>query len=225
MLEIKYSNTTTAIQLDEPNYIKPQPNTRVLVKDNSQNSLASLALFGTGKIVATTLNNTYTLQLQNKQNEYTQLWTLLLQKVGKKALSEDAWTVNPSLSFINQQIAVSLETKADRAFGLVGTTKIYLQQNEVLPFKWSGIYWPSKAGWHTISSTNNDFHNWYVFNSTHWQGVVASQKITTTKLYALKHLIPPTTPLLQTITIIIPKIVFFLLFLLAAGFLWLERKL
>ena len=66
MLEIKYSNTTTAIQLDEPNYIKQQPNTQVLVKDNSQNSLASLALFGTGKIVATTLNNTYTLQLQNK---------------------------------------------------------------------------------------------------------------------------------------------------------------
>ncbi len=226
-LQLKYSNTITAIQTDELHFIKPQPNTQVLVKDSTQNSLASLALFGTGKIVATTLNNTYTLQLQNKQNNYTQLWTMLLQKTAKKALIEDVWTINPSLSFINQQIAVSLETTADSVFGLVGTTKIYLQQNEVLPFKWSGIYWPSKVGWHTISSTNNDLYNWYVFNRTHWQSVVASQKINATKLYALKHSITNKTPipLSQTITTIIPKIVFFLLFLLSAGFLWLERKL
>ena len=227
ILQLKYNNTTTAIQIDEPHFIKSQSNTQVLVKDSAQNSLASLALFGTGKIVATTLNNTYTLQLQNKQNNYTQLWTLLLQKTAKKALIEDVWTINPSISFINQQIAVSLETTADSVFGLVGTTKIYLQQNEVLPFKWSGIYWPSKAGWHTISSTNKGLHNWYVFNRTHWQSVVASQKINATKLYALKHPITNKTPisLSQTITTIIPKIVFFLFFLLAAGFLWLERKL
>ena len=152
---------------------------------------------------------------------------MLLQKTAKKALIEDVWTINPSISFINQQIAVSLETTADSVFGLVGTTKIYLQQNEVLPFKWSGIYWPSKAGWHTISSTNKGLHNWYVFNRTHWQSVVASQKINATKLYALKHPITNKTPisLSQTITTIIPKIVFFLFFLLAAGFLWLERKL
>jgi hypothetical protein len=226
-LLLKYGNITTAIQIDETHYIKSQPNTQILVNDRTQNSLASLALLGIGKIVATTLYNTYTLQLQNKQNNYTQLWTLLLQKAAKKTLPEDVWTINRSISFINQQISVSLETTADSAFGLVGTTKIFLQQNEVLPFKWSGIYWPSKAGWHTISSSNNGLHNWYVFTSTHWQCVAASQKINATKLYALHHPITntATTQLLQTITIIIPKIVFFLLFLLAACFLWLERKL
>ena len=226
-IHIKYNNTTTALQIDEPHYIKSQPNTQVLVKDSAQNSLASLALFGSGKIVATTLNNTYTLQLQNQQNNYTQLWTLLIQKTAKKTIPEDVWTINPSLSFINKQLVVSLETAADSVFGMVGTTKLYLQQNEVLPFKWSGTYWPNKAGWHTITSNNNSAYNWYVFNSTNWQGVAATHKTNATKLYALQHPFTATnnTQLLQTITVIIPKIIFFLLFLLAAGFLWLERKL
>ncbi len=190
-IQIKYGTNTTAIQIDNPHFIKPLPNTQVLIKDNTQNSLASLALFGMGKIVATTLNNTYTLQLQNKQNSYTQLWTMLLQKAAKKALPEDTWSVYPNISYINQQSTLSLETTADIAFGTVGTTKIYLQQNDVLPFKWSGTYWPNKAGWHIITSANNTAYNWYVFNNTQWQHVAAMQKINATKLYALQH---PSTP-------------------------------
>ncbi|MBC7650617.1 MAG: hypothetical protein H7101_02585 [Deinococcales bacterium] len=227
IIQINYGNNTTAIQIDEIHYIKPQPNTQVLVKNSTQNSLASLSLFGTGKIVATTLNNTYTLQLQNKQNYYTQLWTMLLKKATKKASPEDIWSIHPNMSYINQKTALSLETSAEIAFGIVGSTKIYLQQNELLPFKWSGTYWPNKAGWHTIISANNTTYNWYVFNNTHWQNVAATQKINTTKRYAMQHPITTTntTKLSQSITIIIPKIVFFLFFLLAACYLWLERKL
>lgn len=225
--QIKYGNNTTAIQIDEPHYIKSQPNTQVLIKDSAQNSLASLALIGTGKIVATTLNNTYTLQLQNKQTNYSQLWAMLLQKATKKAVAEDSWAMYPNISYINKQVTLSLETIADTAFGTVGTTKIYFQQNEMLPFRWSSTYWPSKTGWHTITSNNNTAYNWYVFNSTHWQSVAAAQKINATKLYALQHPFTATNTirLSQSVTIIIPKIIFFLLFLLAVAYLWLEKKL
>ncbi|MBC7722846.1 MAG: hypothetical protein H7068_12535 [Pedobacter sp.] len=225
--QLQFSNTNTSLQIEQPHYIKPQPNTQILVKNITQNSLASMALFGTGKMVATTLNNTYSLVLQNKENNYSQLWTLLLQKVAKKALEEDNWTVNPEMPHINQQTTLSLETITAPTFGLVGTTKIYLKQNQDLPFEWNGTYWPLKSGWHTVSSPNNNIKYWYVFNPNDWPNVAASQRVNATKLYALQHsiqiekIIQP----LQALKVVIPKIIFFLLFFLAASFLWLERKL
>ena len=225
--QLQFSNTNTALQIEQPHYIKQQNNTQVLVKDIAQNSMASMALFGMGKMVATTLNNTYSLVLQNKENSYSQLWTLLLQKVAKKASAKDDWTVNPTMPYINQQINLSLETIAAPAFGLVGNTKIYLKQNQDLPFEWNGTYWPSKSGWHTITSPNNNAKYWYVFKPTEWQNVSALKRINATKLYVLQHPIQTEkiTQISQPVKVIIPKIIFSLLFLSAAGFLWFERKL
>ena len=225
--QLQFGNTNTTLQIEQPHHIISQSYTQVLVKDIDQNSMASMALLGTGKMLATTLNNTYSLVLQNKENSYSQLWTLLLQKVAKKALAKDDWTVNPTMPYINQQISLSLETIAAPAFGLVGNTRIYLKQNQDLPFEWNGVYWPLKTGWHNVTSSNNNPKYWYVFKPTDWQNVSASKRINTTKLYALQHTIQSekTTQISQAVKVIIPKIIFFLFFLLAAGFLWFERKL
>lgn len=225
--QLQFGNTNTTLQIEQPYYIKLQANTQVLVKDIAQNSVVSMALFGMGKMVATTLNNTYSLVLQNNENNYSQLWTLLLQKVAKRALAEDNWIVYPAMPHVNQQTNLLLETFAAPTFGLIGTTKIYLKQNQDLPFEWNGTYWPLKSGWHTVASTNNNTKYWYVFKQTDWQNVETSQLINATKLYALQHPIQSEkiAQTSQAVKVIISKVIFFLLFLLSAGFLWLERKL
>ncbi len=225
--QLQFSNIITALKVEEKCYIKQQSNTQVLVKDGKQNSVASMALFGTGKLLATTLNNTYSLVLQNKQHSYSQLWSLLLQKASKKSFINDSWTVYPIMPHINQQVRLTLETTAMPTFGQIGLTKIYLRQNENLPFEWSGKYWPLNYGWHTISTPTSNLKYWYVFKENDWQNVAITQKINATELYQLKHSKQDSkiSQQTQSVTTIIPKIYFFVFFMLAAGFLWLERKL
>ena len=225
--QLQFANTSTVLEIEEQRYIKQQLNTQVLVKDSKQNSLTSMALFGTGKLLGTALNNTYSLVLKNKQSDYSQLWSLLLQKASKKSFTMDNWNVYPTIPHINQQVNLTLETTAVPTFGQIGSTKVYLKQNENLPFEWSGKYWPLNSGWHNISTPNSNVKYWYVFKESDWQNVTITQKINATELYQLKHPKKDSkiTQQTQFVSTIIPKIYFFTLFLLAAGFLWLERKL
>ncbi len=226
-VQLYFSGQASSLLQEQPFFIRTQPNTQVLIKDSAANSFSNLALYSKGKIALTTLSNTYSLLLQNRQDDYYQLWSMLLQKTAKQIKEEEQWSVETAMPNIHQQITLHLQTNKTASFGLIGSTKIYLKQNAALPFIWSGTYWPSKAGWHTVSAANGQPFYWYVFNNGHYKSVLATDKIAATKHYATLHPKPYANEATTAFPVkhTIPKIYFFLLFLMAAGWLWFEIKL
>jgi hypothetical protein len=93
-------------------------------------------------------------------------------------------------------------------------------------FRWTAEYWPRKAGWQKISSGDKDTF-WYVFEEKDWQSVRASKKIqNTAKFINTNRNVPQQTGKdIRTYKYTFPAIYFFILFLIACSYLWIERKL
>jgi hypothetical protein len=98
-----------------------------------------------------------------------------------------------------------------------------LAQDTRLP-EWStASYWPTAAGWHQVLGPGRTTHSFYVYDSAAWRGptLLADEQA----LAARASLASPSAPATITVRQPWPAGWFLGLFLLAAGFLWLEEKL
>ncbi|MBC7758828.1 MAG: hypothetical protein H7069_08235, partial [Phormidesmis sp. FL-bin-119] len=131
------------------------------------------------------------------------------------------------LPVVNSPALIQLESSASTIpSASVDNIPLHFSQNTLQSFRWTAEYWPTKAGWQKISSGNKDIF-WYVFEEKDWQSVRASQKIqNTAKFINTNRNVPLQTGKdIRTYTYTIPAIYFFILFLVACSYLWIERKL
>jgi hypothetical protein len=98
-----------------------------------------------------------------------------------------------------------------------------LAQDVRLP-EWSTAeYWPAVAGWHQVRGPGRTVHSFYVYDSAAWRGPeLAARQQALAARATLAKLSPAKSTTVQQSW---PAGWFFGLFLVAAGFLWLEEKL
>ncbi|HEX8331648.1 MAG TPA: hypothetical protein VF622_03450 [Segetibacter sp.] len=217
-----------ALSIESPLSIRVQNGTQPLVIDKQNRVFVNSTLYGSGKIIFTTINNTFNWMLAGNQKDYEELWSEILNKsAGKKPLDE-TWSVSPSLPRVDQPTTISVETnRTDIPIAQVAGTSVYLKNDPLLPYNWSGIFWPTKAGWQPTIQLNGSTFWWYAFDKNDWKTVDAFDKTTRTKQYAFSNQPSATTGkrLDKTHQTEFPKIYFFLLFLICCGYLWFENKI
>ena len=214
------------IKITDPLYIGYTLGTQSILQDAQSNSYASCALYGSGKIIGITLQNTYSMALAGDKAAYQQLWWLLLHKAAKKIYPVESWRTRPGFSFVNQATQMQAEkTGVAKAQALAPQANIYLQQDGLLPFVWNGVYWPVEHGWQPLPAIGTNTGNWYVYNEGDWQGLVNYQRTIATKKYMALH--PPgvnegaTKPAHLPVNL---RVCLFIIFLIACIFLWVEQK-
>jgi hypothetical protein len=215
------------LSIEQPLYIRPQPATQALVSDQQLRPLVSNTIYGSGRLVLSTLSNTYQWVLSGKKEAYTQFWSTILTKAAKNTPAKEAWIVGASMPRINQPVQLNLETQSTEVpRGQVGEDFFYLQQNSRLPYRWSGTYWPVSTGWQAGIQMNGNTYWWYAYSHQDYKSIRAIERKNNTQQYALKHPYVPhkTAVASKTIKVNFPKFGFFILFLICCGFLWVERK-
>jgi hypothetical protein len=99
-----------------------------------------------------------------------------------------------------------------------------LAQDTRLP-EWSTAqYWPTVAGWHQVRGPGRTVHSFYVYDSAAWCGPELAAR---QQALAARGVLASPSQASEAATVQQPWPAgwFFGLFLLAAGFLWLEEKL
>lgn len=215
-----------SIQTDHPSFIKNQPNSQVLVQDQNNHLLASSKLYGSGKVILSTLNNTFSWQLSGKTKEYAAYWSLLLSKSARKINQKQS--VSTQIYADKNSIApVRLNTSAKNVSVNIDGENVSFQQNPLIPFLQQGSFWPKKSGWITASEGKNPSIGIYIFENQDWKTLKSAQKINLTKKYAQQY--PSTQRKNQNLQpaelIFVPSFLFYLLFLVSCSFLWFETKL
>jgi hypothetical protein len=210
----------------DPLYIDSRNNIQPLVSDEQQRILAATALAGSGKLIFTTISNSYNWLLGGNKNDYYALWSLLLSKAARKSHATANWIVQNSTSTINSPVMLTVEN--DGNINTVTTDHIaaYPANNPILLFKKEITYWPAKAGWHEVAVGKAVNYQWYTWDKDSWTSLTAAYKQKLTNQYASQHPDHSDT-FKQTIyksRKAVPKIYFFILFLMAATFLWAESK-
>ncbi len=213
------------IQTNHPFFIKNQANSQVLVKDQSNHLLADSKLFGSGKIILSTLNNTFSWQLSGKKKEYAAFWSLLISKASRKINLKE----NVSAQIYadkNSMATVRLENTANTSAIKINGTVVALQQNPVVPFIREGFFWPLKSGWTNIQNSEYPATGMYIFDNQDWKTLKSTQKINLTRNYARQFAFDQTKNRIQQKAelIFMPVGLFYFLFLLSCAFLWFETK-
>lgn len=215
------------IKMATPLSIVYQPGQQVILKDAQSNIYAAAALFGSGKIVASTLSNTFSMALAGDKTSWQALWSLLLGKVSRKEYPAETWQFNPL--FPAQDAPVQMQAaKADSfsANATAGNTFLCLSQNNLLPYLWQGTYWPVQRGWQALPQINTFSGSWYIYGKADWQQTYGYRLTKATKEYAALHPVAADNKAAAVNGFMKNARLWGLfVFLMACTFLWVEQKL
>ncbi|OCX52108.1 hypothetical protein BEL04_11465 [Mucilaginibacter sp. PPCGB 2223] len=216
---------TQALRLDPVNIVYKQ-GTQVLASDIKNRSLISAGMAGAGKVIFSTLNNTYNWMLAGDEQDYTAYWSLLIGKVARQVSVSRSLIVLNELAGFNQQINVEVLSASQPDSVTIAGVKPAFAQSDAVPFLWSGGVWSSKTGWQNVGNTTGSAGDIYVFGDNDWQTVKNCRKIFVTNRYAKENLLNYTNAgqKVHQISRQIPKIWFYLLLLAACTYLWAEAK-
>lgn len=185
--------------------------------------------YGLGSVVVSVVPETFRWALQGQAAAYASFWSQLLTAATPPPAPTATWQVLGRWPRPHQPLTLRLAGSWPATLPTVQplaggpAVALALSQDTRLP-EWSTTsYWPTVAGWHQVLGPGRTTHSFYVYDSAAWHGptLLADEQA----LAARTSLASPSAPATTTVRQPWPAGWFFGLFLLAAGFLWLEEKL
>nr|WP_295871217.1 hypothetical protein [uncultured Chitinophaga sp.] len=210
-LKLRSGRHLPALSTD-PGQLLPTGNGQLpLVTDSLHRAYVTVSLAGAGKLVRTHLFNTYSWQLEGQSAAYSQYWSALLEAAARKKAAAEKVTVHPTIARVYQPLDLQLETTATPALQADGIS-LPLAQHPWLLYRYSGTWWPLKAGWQQISSGTGIFWT-YIFRQDDWKNLQATAYPSAS------------TPLRQTSRVPLSPLWWLLPLFFALIFLWWEKKM
>jgi hypothetical protein len=205
-------------------YINYQNGTQPLVTNAQNHVLVNSTISGSGKIVFTTLSNTFSWMLAGDKADYAALWSALISKAARKSSNVANEISVSAIPFVKEPVSLQLANNRQLPININGEN-IASTQNLNVPFEFRALYWPSIEGWQSASQSK-DVSWWYTYPKTDWTVIQALAKISATKKYENAYTQPVivTKQIQGLVQIDTPKIYFYILLLAACAFLWIETK-
>jgi len=212
--------------------IVPKEENLALVRDEKGNVLVSSKLYGRGRILLSSILDTYTWVLGNDMKSYSSYWSQLIEHAARKSELNSTWTLNNPFIWVNQENQIILNAfSGSIPVGSSDRELLKFAQDPVLGFQWLAPVWPRKTGWHSLEygdkNAPDSSRSWYyVFDKTDWALIQASRKIKNTLKQAEQTFSerPEQKNTYKSYSERIPAIYFFILFILSCTYLWLEAK-
>ncbi|MDB5286412.1 MAG: hypothetical protein JWR05_1361 [Mucilaginibacter sp.] len=205
-------------------YINYRNGTQPLVTNTQNHILANSTISGSGKIVFTTLSNTFSWMLAGDKADYAALWSVLISKAARKSADVANEVSVSAIPFVKEPVSLQLTNNKQAPVNINGENTAWAQ-NPNVPFEFSALYWPLTEGWQSVSQ-NNAVSWWYIHPKTEWTMIQASAKTAVTKKYENAYTKPVivTKQIQGLVRIDTPKIYFYILLLAACTLLWIETK-
>jgi len=153
-------------------YIKDRSGTQPLLRDSLSRTLVSKGLYGSGKLVFTTLTSTYSRMLAGDQKEYAAFWSSVLGTVSRDETAMSSWRFFPDRPGVDDPVRVLLQAnEPGLSQGQMDESILYFNQHPILPFYREGRYWPERAGWQLARGPQGDSTWWYAWGAGDWKNL------------------------------------------------------
>ena len=200
---------------------------QVLVRDTKNHVLVSSKLYGAGRLIVTTVSDTYTWMLSNNSADYSSYWSHILEKAARKTEAAESWSVLNEFPVVNSPARVRLESSTmNMPSASAGNIPLYFAQDALQSYRWTADYWPSEAGWQSIRSGNRE--SWlYVYDEKDWGSVRAAEKIEKTERFVgeRRAKVQEAGNVVRTYRYTVAAIWWYVLLILSCAYLWVEAKL
>ena len=181
--------------------------------------------FGSGRIGTTVLQNTYELILEGNTRLYQTIWSRAISMISKRKPIETDWEQGEMMVYQDAPFEFQLKTvQEEPVVRITDESRIPLARDMELTQVWRGTTFPRELGWNQLlleqdSTAALDF---YVMDTTQWISLNAAKRVNANLRYfddqeLTREVAGSQRP--------IKLWWFFIIFLLAMSFLWLEPKL
>ncbi|MCC2545951.1 hypothetical protein LJY25_05805 [Hymenobacter sp. BT175] len=215
-----------------PYSLRPGGLARSLVSDFRQRTAVASRRYGLGTIVVSMVTATFQWPLENNLAAYDAYWSRLLTAASRPSPHTASGAVLTAWPSVLQPLTLRLEAPVTdpqprvRPLHAAGSfVQLGLRQDQRLP-EWSTAqYWPHQPGWHLVRQTGSSPFTFYVFSAKDWRGPKSQLNRA-----AAHDGVRPGKPVEERAMVQEKQVAWdarwlMLLFVLAAGFLWLEEKL
>ncbi|MDO7848209.1 hypothetical protein Q5H92_17715 [Hymenobacter sp. M29] len=212
-----------------PAHLRPTTTLQPLATGPNQALAAASQRVGIGFVVVSMVPETFQWGLQGRTALYSSFWNRLLTAARPPAPVVAAWRTGTRWPRPHQPLTLHLAAPFPEMLPSVRaelggpSVRLALRQDTRLP-EWSTAqFWPQAPGWHQVAGPGRTVHHFYVYPAAAWAGPAQLERqmaITQRATIAL-----PASSASETVAQPWPAGWFFGLFLLAAGYLWLEEKL
>ena len=215
-----------------PAQLQPNPALRTLITGPRQLLLAASRRVGLGFAIVSVVPETFRWGLQGHTAVYASFWNRLLRAAVPPAPAVATWHLGSRWPRPTLPLTLHLEAAFPKTpptiVPLAGgpAVRLALRQDTRLP-EWSTAqFWPGTAGWHQVRGPGRVNHNFYVYQPTAWLGSeLTEREQAVVQWEAATQASKAPAAAQDTVTEPWPAGWFFGLFLLVAGYLWLEEKL
>ena len=180
---------------------------------------------GLGKTAIQLLQETYRIALEGNTEGYASIWAPLVEKTSRT--KNDRFKIslrNKFPVYPDEPIRAEVISTTDEQPSILdGSTPIPITEHISIDNTWLAHTWAGKPGWHTLSA-DSSILQYFVSEPNSWKSLRSANHIQETTIVAsntTEILYAETTPERRKI----PAIVFFVLFLLASGFVWIAPKI
>jgi hypothetical protein len=228
---VTWPGAPAGLRASLPAHLRSTATLKPLVSGPNAALVAASRRFGLGTVVVSVVPATFRWALQGQEVPYSAFWSQLLVAATPPPALAATWQLASRWPRPQYPVALRLSgtlpapTALPTVRALAGgaAVQLALAQDTRLP-EWSTAqFWPRAAGWHQVQGPGRTAYNFFVFDSAAWRGpeLADRRQALTQRLAASK----PSGRATSTLQEPWPTGWFFGLFLLAAGFLWLEEKL
>jgi hypothetical protein len=203
----------------------------VLVQDETGRALVLAAARGLGKVAVSIVQETFRWALEGRRELYADYWSQTLKRLARPNLETDLWA-HGMLPTVDLPCQLTLRTLSAAPFAIVKSPSgvcdtLFFRQHPIEPTRWESMFWSREPGWHQVwrmDTADSASAAFYVHASHEWTALRRALMQRATQAFA--HLHPHDsvhTSVVQTYEPVSPWW-FFMLFVVAAAYLWAERK-
>lgn len=201
-----------------------QSSSVVPLLESSNGLLSGYSFEGAGKIGFQLLQQTYRLSLSGDSILYSQLWAPLLEDVARMTRAETkVEELSPFPLYPDSPIAISLISGKEDIMLMADSLRIPLHEDVLLDGIWSATFPAGQPGWHELRTNDGNGIQYYISEQDEWTALNKANQLRTTLAYAKKPGSAVTGK--STIQKEIDPLIFYLMFLVSAGCIWLLPKL
>lgn len=207
-------------------FLETTPSEQTLFKLANGKSVVNIQLNGMGKMLISSLAATYQWELAGKKTDYALFWSAMFLKASRKELKNQSIELFPQFLSVGNTarlVASLVDTKVPSlAFNDI---KLSPKQNMELPFKWDAVFWPTIAGWNTLT-VNNVIENAFVYEQTDWVALKNANKLNLNLNFSTRKLAKELNLKVteQKVNEEFSKWWFYLIFIAAVAYLWYEQR-
>ena len=203
--------------------------TATLLTDGFGHALAQVAPRGAGRVALSLIVGSARWRRSGLGDVYAGYWSRLLAATAAANRAAPRWSIaTPGPWTVGRPVAIEATAPGPLAVALVtgpgGIDTVTLARDSATSGRWRGLFWPRDPGWYGVAGDSSAAI--YVQSMASWVGVQASARLGATRRALLNGDSDGRTPtvLLAVPARPVPLGWAFGLFLLAAGYLWSERR-